>query len=103
MDLIEIEVVDMALALTLTLGITEFIKRAAKAVIGPAAYETVKRLAPLYALVAASVAVAVLIDVTTADMQVYLLAVIVVTLSAVGIFSGTKNVGQAVQRMAHRP
>ena len=99
MDLIDIEAVDMALALTLTLGATEIIKRVFVALTHD---KRVGKLAPLYAVVAASLVVALVIDVDAAGMQEYGLAVLVVAGTAIGVFSGTKNTADGIKQFAMR-
>jgi hypothetical protein len=94
--MIEVDAVDLGLALLLTLGATEIIKRVFVAVTHD---ERVRKLAPLYSLVAASLVIALIIDVDAAGMQEYGLAVLLVAGTAIGAFSGIKNVSQGVTRL----
>jgi hypothetical protein len=95
--LIEIEAVDLGIALLLTLGATEIIKRVFVAITHD---QRVEQLAPLYSIVAASLVVALVIDVDAAGMQEYGLAVLLISGTAIGAFSGIKNVSQGVKRFA---
>jgi len=99
MDMIEIEAVDMALALMLTLGATEIIKRVMVALTHD---NRVVKLAPLYSILAASLVVALVIDVEASGLQEYGLAVLVVAGTSVGVFSAGKNLGQAVTQTVAR-
>lgn len=92
MDMIDIDVVDMAAAIALTLALTEFLKRALGHWLPSAS-----KFAPLLALLAAAISVGALIEVTEATQQDYVLAVIAVTLAAVGGHSGVKNTVQGVR------
>lgn len=95
--MIDVELLDMAAAVALTLALTEFAKRALGHWV-----EHASKLAPLLALLAAAVVVGALIEVTEATQQDYVLAVIIVTLTAVGGYSGVKSVGQGISAKARR-
>jgi hypothetical protein len=90
----ELDFIDLGMAVAVTIAATEIVKQIIRAAFGRGVYS---KLAPLIAVLAASVATALLIDVSTADMQAYGLAVIVTAASAMGIWSGTKNTVEGVQ------
>ena len=95
MDVIELEFLDLAAAVALTMGLTQLIKQMSGTWLRDA-----QKFAPLYALLSAAIAVGVLIDTDIATQQDFVLAVVVVTLASIGAYSGVKNTTQAVR---HRP
>jgi hypothetical protein len=95
----EMDFINLTMAVAVTMAATEIIKRILKSAFGDGIYSA---LAPLVAVLAASVATAVLIDVTAADMQSYGLAVIVVAAISMGLWSGPKNIAEGVKRASER-
>lgn len=91
--MVEFEFIDMAWAVALTMAVTEIAKRGLESGFGGEVY---RKLAPLVAVLAASVATAVLIDESTANMQEFALAVIVTAGVAMGLWSGPKNLAEVV-------
>jgi hypothetical protein len=96
---LEITAIDIGAALLITGIATEILKRILGAVWQPG---EARKFAPLLALFSASLAVALVIDLDTANMQDAVLATVVVTAVTVGVHSGTKNVKDGVVSLTRR-
>jgi hypothetical protein len=96
---IDASIIDLGKALALTGFGTHILKRILATIWQPG---EVSKFAPLLAVLAASLAVALVIDLETATLRDAVLAVVLITAATVGTHSGGKNVIEGVKALTEK-